>query len=216
MSYLIKKSLVPVDISAGWESDIWHRAISLPLNFVLDGSTPPLPATAVKMLYDDEAIHGLFQVHDNYVRAVQTQNQSQVCQDSCVEFFVRTSNETKYFNFEMNCGGTILLYHINHCYSGDYTEVPPEDLEKIRRFHTLPAVVEPEIQEPTVWRLGFTIPIDFFVRYSGINPRLSGQVWHGNFTKCGDHTSHPHWLSWVPLSQHDFHLPDEFGELIFE
>ena len=91
-----------------------------------------------------------------------------------------------------------------------------EDLDTIKRFHTLPKIVDSEIQEPVVWRLGFAIPLSFFEKYSGINPKLSGQVWHANFTKCADKTSHPHWLSWLKLSKLDFHLPKEFGELVFE
>ena len=84
------------------------------------------------------------------------------------------------------------------------------------RNPVVPKIVEPEIQVPTVWRLGFAIPLSFFTKYTAIDPKLSGQVWHANFTKCADQTSHPHWLSWMPLSRLDFHLPDEFGELVFE
>ena len=94
--------------------------------------------------------------------------------------------------------------------------MPQDDLDSIKRFHTLPKIVDPEIQEPTTWRLGFAIPMSFFTKYTAVNPKLSGQVWHANFTKCADLTSHPHWLSWIPLSKLDFHLPDEFGELVFE
>jgi hypothetical protein len=62
--------------------------------------------------------------------------------------------------------------------------------------------------------LGFKIPIDLFVRRAGCSAELSGQCWYGNFYKCADNTSHPHWLTWYPSS--DFHVPDEFGKLIFE
>ena len=215
-SYLVKKAVGPVDISAEWDSPVWANAVTQKLEVVFDQSSDHHPCTEIRMVYDDQGIYGLFQVKDQYVRAVQKADQGQVCTDSCVEFFVRPAGEKKYFNFEMNCGGTILLYHVLNCRSHEYDLVPQSDLDSIKRFHTLPKIVDPEIQEPTTWRLGFAIPMSFFTKYTAINPKLSGQVWHANFTKCADKTSHPHWLSWMPLSKLDFHLPDEFGELVFE
>lgn len=215
-SYLVKKANGPVDISAEWDSPVWANAVTQKLEVVFDTSSCHHPITEVKLTYDEQGIYGLFRVQDRYIRAVQEKDQGQVCTDSCVEFFVHPAGEEKYFNFEMNCGGTMLLYHIIDCRAQKYDEIPQADLDTIRRFHTLPKIVDPEITEPTTWRLGFEIPMSFFAKYTKIDPKLSGQVWHCNFTKCGDSTSHPHWLSWVQLSKLDFHLPKEFGELIFE
>ncbi|MCI6289431.1 MAG: carbohydrate-binding family 9-like protein [Lentisphaeria bacterium] len=215
-SYLVKKAVGPVDISAEWDSPVWKNAVTQKLEYVFDRSSEHHPDTEIRMVYDDKGIYGLFQVKDQYVRAVQQADQGSVCTDSCVEFFVHPAGDERYFNFEMNCGGVLLLYHVRDCRSGDYDVIPQEDLDSVKRFHTLPKIVDPEIQEPVVWRLGFAIPLSFFEKYSGINPKLSGQVWHANFTKCADKTSHPHWLSWLKLSRLDFHLPEEFGELVFE
>ncbi len=216
MSYLVKKAVGPVSLDAAWDSPAWSHACELKLDYVFDRSSTHHPDTRIRMLYDDQNIYGLFQVHDQYVKAVAEKNQEQVCRDSCVEFFVKPAGAERYFNFEMNCGGTILLYHVKNCRAGDYTPVPEEDLATIERFHTLPARITEEITEEITWRLGFRIPIAFFVKYSKINPNLSGQKWTANFTKCADATSHPHWLSWQALPKCDFHLPDFFGELDFE
>ena len=217
-SYLVKKANGPVDISADWNSPVWEKAVTQRLEVVFEKSSSHRPRTEIRMLYNDQTIYGLFRVEDRYVRAVQQNDQGSVCTDSCVEFFVSPAGPgpQKYFNFEMNCGGTLLLFDNIDFRAGLYKPVPQADLDTIRRFHTLPKIVEPEIQEPTTWRLGFAIPIAFFVKYASVDPKLSGQVWHANFTKCAGDTSHPHWLSWVKLSKLDFHLPKEFGELIFE
>lgn len=216
MSYLVKKTPVPAALDAAWDSPVWNGAVELKLDYVFSRSSDHHPDTRVKMLYDDRNIYGLFQVHDRYVKALAEKNQAQVCLDSCVEFFVKPAGAELYFNFEMNCGGTILLYHVRNCRAGDYTPIPESDLATIERFHTLPERVPVEITEPVTWRLGFRIPIAFFVKYSKINPDLSGQKWTANFTKCADHTSHPHWISWQALPKCDFHQPDHFGELLFE
>ena len=214
--YIIRKAVMPVDISAPWESECWHNAYTLKLQHIFRESSSHRPPTKVKVQYDDQFIYGLFQVEDYFVAARHQVNQEQVCEDSCVEFFVRPANAKKYFNFEMNCIGTILLYHILDCRAELFDRVPEEDLATIKRFHTIQGpVLEEEVGKQT-WRLGFQIPIELFVKYFNVDPVLSGQVWHGNFCKCGEETSHPHWITWVPFSKLDFHLPDEFGTLIFE
>ena len=38
--------------------------------------------------------------------------------------------------------------------------------------------------------------------------------WRGNFYKCADESSHPHWASWRPIGEKlDFHTPEFFGEI---
>ena len=215
-SYIVKKSAVPVKLDAGWDSELWANANEVKLDVTFERNSDHTPDTRIKMLHDGKRICGLFQVKDRYVVARATANQQQVCQDSCVEFFVKPCTDSRYFNFEINCGGTILLYHITKCEPGGYDKIPESDLATIERFHTLPELITEEITEPVTWYLGFAIPISFFEKYSKIDPALSGQVWTCNFTKCADLCSHPSWLSWMPLSRCRFHLPDEFGKLIFE
>jgi hypothetical protein len=44
---------------------------------------------------------------------------------------------------------------------------------------------------------------------------MSSQSWRDNFYKCGDQTSHPHWASWSPVDDLNFHLPRCFGTICF-
>jgi hypothetical protein len=55
-----------------------------------------------------------------------------------------------------------------------------------------------------------------FVKSHGLKLPVSGQVWHANFYKCGDHTSHKHWASWQPVKELNFHRPEDFGDIVFE
>ena len=43
----------------------------------------------------------------------------------------------------------------------------------------------------------------------------SGQVWRGNFFKCAEDISHPHWAAWSPVDEFNFHLPRCFGTIQF-
>ena len=216
--YIVKKAAAPVALDAPWESAQWQNANEVHITTLYGDKEPDfIPEVRIRMLYDDQRVCGLFQVKDQYVVARAKANQEQVCQDSCVEFFVKPLNAERYFNFEINCGGTILLYHIDDIHAKRFDLVPEEDLAKIERFHTLPQIIEEEITEPVTWYLGFAVPIEFFQRYSGIDPELSGQAWRANFTKCADKCSHPCWLTWQKLvPPGGYHVPDQFGTIIFE
>ncbi|MBE6389875.1 MAG: diguanylate cyclase [Lentisphaerae bacterium] len=214
-SYTVKRSDKPVNLSAGWDSEVWGSANIAGVEFGFpDANSDHTPDVQIKMLYDGKRICGLFRVEDRYVVARAEKDQDQVCRDSCVEFFVKPAGSEFYFNFELNCGGTLLLYRCKDITTGDYVELPVEDLATVERYHTLPARIEEEISEPVTWYLGFAIPVELFEKYAGSVPEKAG--WTANFTKCADRSSHPTWLSWMPLSKLSFHLPDEFGNLIFE
>jgi hypothetical protein len=72
------------------------------------------------------------------------------------------------------------------------------------------------VRETTTWTLEFAVPFSVLMSYTGTFGALGGAKWLGNLYKCGDKTSHPHWLSWVPVSELNFHLPTCFKPLIFE
>jgi hypothetical protein len=77
--------------------------------------------------------------------------------------------------------------------------------------------VDPEIQGPVEWCLEYSIPLSIFEAYLGKAVDPAGGRWRGNFYKCGDETSHPHWASWSPIGEElNFHCPEHFGILEFE
>lgn len=184
-------------------------------------STDHRPATEARLLYDNSGLHGCFRVHDRFVRSVCTVPNGPVHLDSCVEFFVQPRPACGYFNFEFNAGGALHVSYIT-----DPTRIPggfkerrfldPALQRAVRVSSTLPPRVEPERTESTDWEIVFRIP--FAVLESQVGPlgRLSGQTWRGNFFKCGDATSHPHWASWAPVPEKNFHMPTHFGALVLD
>lgn len=236
MSFLVKKVSGPVALDGDFENDPqWRTANTIfvanrmypkynifqkawrKLTGVQDPPDDFAPETELKLLHDGKKIYGLFRVRDHYVRATASRFGEQACLDSCVEFFLRPANNLRYYNFEFTAGGYLLLYNITHLRKKKYTVIPREDIETIERSHSLPAVIDPEITVPTTWYLGFAAPVSFFVKYGdGVSPELSGQTWTANVFKCGDATSHPHWLTWQPLPKLDFHQPECFAPITFE
>ena len=180
------------------------------------------PETVVRLLYTSEALYIQFQVKDRFVRAIAKRFQDNVCGDSCVEFFVApVSNSLAYFNFEVNCGGTMLLHRcpsVEERAAGRETEnVADVDGATIRLEHSLPVIVDPELIEPTNWNIEYRVPFQLFAKYFDVKAPKSGDVWRANFYKCGDKTSHPHWGSWAPVNteQPNFHTPECFRPIIF-
>ena len=177
------------------------------------------PDVRFRLLHDHTHIYIKFEVRDQYVRSVQTEYQGAVCTDSCVEFFVQPRAGGGYFNLEVNAGGVLLLYYIE-----DATRVPggfakfqrvsPAWGRQVQIWHSLPAVVDPEITDPVVWGVGYRLPVALLEAYAGPLGDLVGQAWRANFYKCADLSSHPHWGSWAPITALNFHLPECFGALV--
>jgi hypothetical protein len=121
-----------------------------------------------------------------------------------------------YFNLEINCGGTMLL-HFQERPRHNPVALPPTALARIDIQHSLPHIVDPEIQEPVTWYVEARVPLDMLAPYTDITRPAAGARWRANFYKCGDGTSHPHWLTWSPVQapSPNFHIPDQFGLLTF-
>jgi hypothetical protein len=69
---------------------------------------------------------------------------------------------------------------------------------------------------PTEWLLEFFIPFALLEKYVGPFGHVYNQEWRANFQKCADDTSHPHWASWAPIDELNFHLPHCFGTIRFD
>ncbi len=219
-SYGIHPAITPPLPEGLWDDAVWGPTPALAVDCFRPEGSHHRPRTLCKLLYNEEKIFGIFRVEDQFVRCRHTAFQSDVWKDSCVEFFVQPQNCKGYFNFEFNCGGALLASYVTdptrvNGRLAQYTPLGPDDDRKILRHASQPPVVEPETTAPLTWYLGFVLPFAVMEKYAG--PREDGKprIWRGNFYKCGNDTSHPHWASWQPLAGRNFHDPDSFGELVF-
>lgn len=141
------------------------------------------------------------------IRATLTSVLDQVCDDSCLEFFLAIRVEdTRYFNFEFNPLGTL-----NLGFGG-------ERASRVRQIIKNPEKTfspRPFLKE-NGWGIEFKIPASFLKIYE-LSFNFGGEM-HGNFYKCGDMTEVPHYLAWAPLSCEtpDYHRREDFGILRFE
>ncbi len=217
--YKVARLEKSITINADWNKSEWQNVEALQLeNFM--GEAPKFkPGVKVKMMYDDNNLYVIFRVEDHYVRCVVKEINGPVYEDACVEFFFSPDKNSplKYFNLETNCGGTALMFY-NRIPRKDYKILQPEDIRTIEIAHSMPEIVDPEITQPIIWTLEYRLPIALLKKYATVSQPAPGVVWKGNCYKIGDKTSNPHYQTWslVDQAEPDFHLPQFFGNLIFQ
>lgn len=151
-----------------------------------------------------------YKVTEQSVRAMAGDDNGPVWEDACVEFFVSPTGDSCYYNFECNCTGKLL---IQGGPVGDRPLAGKEVLEKVKRWTSLGSGIFEERMGMCTWEVALVIPVEAFFRQQLTS--LDGCMMRGNFYKCGDKLSVPHYLSWSPivLPRPRFHSPQFFGLL---
>ena len=172
---------------------------------------PQKPEVRVEVSNDHEWLFLKWHVRGAQLRAVTTEDQGPVWEDSCVEFFCQVPGDDRYMNFETNCIGTI----VGSRRKGRAEDVQPfsaEQMATIRRRCTYPREAFEEKDGLFEWDVELDIPLALIF---GDRTPVFPQVLKANFYKCADKTQKPHFLSWqpIPLPNPDFHCPQFFGEI---
>jgi hypothetical protein len=208
-----------IELGTDWQTPPWQDMPAALLDNYMGKVPNHFPKTEVKLAWGIDRIWVMFRVEDRYIRAVAKRCQDSVCGDSCVEFFFMPGIDeaTGYFNIEMNCGGTI-LFHFHPAGQKYGVELATIDCDSIETMHSMPRIVDPEIESPSIWTVQYSVPISLLRKFCEVTVPRPGATWRANFYKCADKTSHPHWLTWSPVDfpTPNFHLPQSFGKLVFE
>ncbi len=217
--YRVQKLTETITIDAQWDKPQWTSVDAIEVGRVLGEAPAFIPGVQAKMQYDDQNIYLIFRVADRHVRAVAQETHGPVYEDSCVEFFFSPCPDKRlpYFNLEINCGGTPLMF-CNAIPRQVSMAIDLKDMALIEIAHTLPRIVDPEITDPTTWTIEYRLPLDLLEKYAACDRPQPGVTWRANFFKCADKTSNPHWLTWSKISNNrlDFHQPEFFGHITFD
>lgn len=172
------------------------------------------PIVYVATAHDDAHIYLQYTVQENSIIAKTTTNNGPVWQDSCVEFFIMPEADGIFYNFEFNCIGAKLLYAGKT--RNERTPADDATLDKIITESTLGHEPFEEKKGYFEWTLTVVIPLSCFFQHT--IKTLKGKTSKGNFYKCGDGLSQPHYLAWnnIETPNPDFHTPQYFGEIVFE
>ncbi|MGX1931239.1 carbohydrate-binding family 9-like protein [Flagellimonas sp. 2504JD4-2] len=178
-------------------------------------SFPYQPKVGFKIAHSNNQIWLKYEVEEENILAEKTEPNSYVFRDSCVEFFFDPLSDGNYYNFEINCIGTILSAYGAQRKPREF--LSPDTIKNV--IQTKSSLGSQSFTERTgghSWEITIILPAEVLTHDSGI--QLKGLQSRANFYKCGDATSKKHYLSWNPIDTNkpDFHRPEYFGELIFE
>ncbi|HEY3390831.1 MAG TPA: carbohydrate-binding family 9-like protein, partial [Prolixibacteraceae bacterium] len=136
---------------------------------------PHIPEVKVYLGYCEQRLWLHYLVKNDFVRAVCREDQEQVWQDSCVEFFMRQGDI--YRNFEFNSLGVCLS-----AFGPDRNareRLDAKHLAQILRFPSIKIESLPTDEVPQDWSLTVAIPLELMAI-------KSGSQFMANFYKCGD------------------------------
>lgn len=218
-TYKVEKIKKSIAIDANWNKSQWKKIKPIEIKQYMGNVSAFQPEVKAKMVYDDANLYVIFQVKDRFVKSVTTEYNGPVSNDSCVEFFFAPDSDfpLKYFNLEINAGGTPLMFYITKPMS-ELKKLTADELKQIQIAHSLPATVDPEITEPVTWTIEYKVPVSLLSKYANVTSPAKGVTWKANFYKTGSRTSNPNYLTWsfVDNPRPNFHLPQFFGTLVFQ
>lgn len=184
----------------------WSHIPVMPIDTLRGENLDNVTAQA-QLCWDDFGIHVHLSCQEKNIRKELTEKFDPIWEDSCLEFFLRPTEDLHYFNFEFNANCALFL---------GYCKGKPNIIRLIVPDHM--ALLSPVASlTQDGWEITYTIPFAFIQNFfHDFQPR-SGLQFHGNCYKCGDNTVHPHLLAWNTIPEgHSFHSSEDFGRLILE
>ena len=185
----------------------WSAIPVMPIDNLLWTDSIDVTAQA-QLCWDADALYLRMEATEPNIRMEETDPLAEVCNDSCLEFFLQPTDAPEYLNFEMN---PVLNSWIGH----GLDDVPTRLRIMVPDFEDRFA---PKAEfTDTGWVLTYQIPFSFIrLLYPQFKAEVGVKV-RANCYKCGDETVKPHFLAWNPVVNDfpAFHKPEYFGCLIF-
>ena len=132
-----------------------------PIHFTPWIKFPYRPEVSVVIAHSEDYVFLKYFVAENTIRAVNTQVNSAVWEDSCVEFFIDFNDGKGYYNFEFNCIGTPLAGFGKTKLERDLL---PETL--VASIQTESFISKVKMKEGIYWELSVAIPLNVFVHHN--------------------------------------------------
>lgn len=172
--------------------------------------------TDARILWDDKYLYVSYACADAYVSATETEHDSAVYRDDCVELFTAPNPQrpNDYFNIEMNVNRAILDRH--HPNGPGKSQVPNWNSKGIVIATQVNGTLNDDSDKDRGWDLEVAIPFANFAHVTGKPRPIDGDVWHLNLNRLGGKTN-KQYSQWSPgtTAQPAFHAPDTFGRVKF-
>jgi hypothetical protein len=204
-------------LSLNWPEQLPSGVQELVLDQIRKESSAHRPKVLARLCAYTDRLRVLFRVEDRYMIARERGFNGMVCLDSCVELFIQPPGARGYINFEFNALGN---QHCSYITKPERTKngfagfrvLTEAEGEQVQVLSSVAKPIDPVDPSAQVWLLGFEVPWALFAQVTG-QAKIQGE-WRANLYKCADESTHPHWLSWSPVSALNFHLPEDFGQIL--
>ena len=168
--------------------------------------------TEARLMWDPNFLYVAFVAHDQFVSAYNSERDSPVSQDDCVEIFIApdTTNIQNYFNYEFNALCTILDRAPYENRSGKWNSKNLKVAVKINgtlNFHS---------DIDTLWTTEIAIPLEDFRGFAPHIPPKVGDRWRLNLYRTGGEIN-LQFATWSETlrPKPQFHAPERFGIVEF-
>ena len=163
------------------------------------------PETIITIGYDDGGYHVHCVSYETEIRRVQTEHNTEVFKDSCMEIFMQfdPKKDERYINIEVNPNGA--AYSAISACREISEKIQPEIISTLN--------IKTQIYEDR-WEIEYYIPVEYIKRVIPSYTHKKGNVIRGNFYKCGNNAKYPHHgcLNKIDWEKPDFHRPEFFVE----
>jgi hypothetical protein len=206
-----------VTVDGDLSEAVWGQAAVLSPFFQNDGLGPEREKTAVRIWYDDSALHLGWTCTDSDIQATFTARDSKFWEEEVVEFFVTSKTLNRYFELQWNPLGGVFDAIIDNQldprgvstnFTGDwsFTAKGMKSAVKVK------GTVGQSNDKDEVWSVEVTVP---FADLGESTPKPK-DVWRANFYRFNRTKAQgPELLSWSPTRLPGFHQPARFGYLEF-
>ncbi len=172
---------------------------------------PTAPPTRLSAAHDGKKLYLHFHVDGDRLLARHGEEQSAVCDDSCVEAFLKPAGSERYLNLEFNCIG--VPNAARRLSREVFESLTPSETARIERIGTYighPCFAEGEKEGS--WDICYALPFDIL----GIKTDKGSVEMTGNFYSCSSGASQEYYLSWNPIiaPKPDYHRPECFGRIV--
>lgn len=159
-----------------------------------------------KLCWDETGIYVNMRAKEAEIRCEELDPLGPVCEDSCLEFFIRPTEALNYFNFEYNSACNVFL--------GYGTGI--DNLIRLIMQDQKATFQPKSYTTDDGWGITYHIPFTFIRQFFPAFEAYEGLQFYGNFYRSGEKTASPGGMSWNPidLSRRTFHCPAFFGQLI--
>ena len=195
----MRYKLVSLDVNdPNITSSLWSKAEEGSIGANRWTDFQAAPTTTFKMLCGPDGITVLMHTEERGLRMECREQNGDVYQDSCMEFFIKPDNhDVNYLNFEFNPIGVLHLGLGSGRHGRRLIDVDRAIFDIV------------SVANEGDWTLKFFIPFSFLLEHF---EKIS-RVFRANLYKCGEMTDHSHFAAWseVEVASPDFHVPDFFG-----